>query len=61
MNELIIVAGAGGDIERVSPGDVKVVDILARVGPGDTEPYVDAAGNAYGIGFGLRFSGAVTG
>ncbi|GEL48425.1 beta-glucosidase [Cellulomonas hominis] len=28
---------------------------------GDTEPYVDAAGNAYGIGFGLGYGGVVTG
>jgi beta-glucosidase len=28
---------------------------------GDTEPYVDAAGNAYGIGFGLGYGGVVRG
>ena len=43
------------------PASMDAVEAQLEDVGGDTEPYVDSAGNAYAFGFGLSYSGAITG
>ncbi len=48
-----------GRLPMAFPASMDAVEAQLEDVGGDTEPYVDAAGNAYAIGFGLGFAGAV--
>jgi beta-glucosidase len=50
-----------GRLPMAFPASMDAVEAQLEDVGGDTEPYVDAAGNAYGIGFGLGYGGVVRG
>ena len=50
-----------GRLPITFPASMDAVEAQLEDVPEDTEPYVDGAGNAYGVGFGLDFAGPVAG